>query len=359
MQTLWFCIVALMLAAYVILDGFDIGAGIVHLGVARTDAERRQVLRSIGPVWDGNEVWLLAAGGTLYFAFPALYAAGFAGFYLPLMIVLWLLILRGVSIEFRGHIDSLVWKPLWDAGFSLSSALLAIFFGAALGNVIRGVPFDANGEFFLPLWTHFGVSGPLGILDWYTILTGLLAYLALTMHGALWVAYKTGAAVAARARHIARWAWWGVAAATAAVTFATFQVQPQLSANLSRAPWGYLFPTAAIAALIGSRRGAGSQPGSQPAASRLVSTPLAAFLCSSAYLASMLCAAAFGLYPYVLPATAGAAGGLTIYNAAAARYGLQIGLIWWVLGAALATAYFVFIYRHFAGPVELEETEGY
>ncbi len=343
MQTLWFCIVALMLAAYVILDGFDIGAGIVHLGVARTDAERRQVLRSIGPVWDGNEVWLLAAGGTLFFAFPALYAAGFAGFYLPLMIVLWLLILRGISIEFRGHIDSLVWKPLWDAGFCLSSALLAIFFGAALGNVIRGVPFDANGEFFLPLWTHFGVSGKLGILDWYTILTGLLAYLALTMHGALWVAYKTGAMVAARARRIAGWAWWGVAAGTAAVTYATFQVQPQLSVNLARAPWGYLFPAAAIAALIGARRGAGIQP----------------FLCSCSYLASMLCAAAFGLFPYVLPAAAGAGGGLTVYNAAAAGYGLQIGLIWWVVGAALATGYFVFIYRHFAGPVELEEREGY
>ena len=355
MQTLWFCIVALMLAAYVILDGFDIGVGIVHLGVARTDAERRQVLRTIGPVWDGNEVWLLAAGGTLYFAFPALYAAGFSGFYLPLMIVLWLLILRGISIEFRSHIDSLVWKPLWDAGFSLSSALLAIFFGAALGNVIRGVPFEANGEFFLPLWSNFGVNGTLGILDWYTILTGLLAYFALAMHGALWIACKTGAAVAARARHIARWAWWGVAAGTAAVTYATFQVQPQLSVNLSRAPWGYLFPAAAILALLGARRGAGSQP----AASRLALTPLATFLFSCAYLASMLCAAAFGLFPYVLPAAGGSGAGLTVYNASAAAYGLQIGLIWWIVGAALAVGYFVFIYRHFAGPVKLEETEGY
>ena len=116
METIWFCLVAVMIAVYVVLDGFDLGAGIVHLFVARTEDERRAVLRSIGPVWDGNEVWLLAGGGTLYFAFPALYASSFSGFYLPLMIVLWLLILRGISIEFRNHIDSLVWQPLWDVG---------------------------------------------------------------------------------------------------------------------------------------------------------------------------------------------------------------------------------------------------
>ena len=142
METIWFCLVAVMIAVYVVLDGFDLGAGIVHLFVARTDAERRAVLGSIGPVWDGNEVWLLAGGGTLYFAFPALYASSFSGFYLPLMIVLWLLILRGISIEFRNHIQSLVWQPLWDAVFAGASALLAIFFGAALGNVVRGVPLD-------------------------------------------------------------------------------------------------------------------------------------------------------------------------------------------------------------------------
>src|SRR5580698_1812417 len=112
LETLWFCFVALMIATYVVLDGYDLGAGIIHLFVARSDDERRQVLQSIGPFWDGNEVWLLAGGGTLYFAFPALYAASFSGFYLPLMMVLWLLILRGISIEFRNHIKSLAWHPL-------------------------------------------------------------------------------------------------------------------------------------------------------------------------------------------------------------------------------------------------------
>src|SRR5438552_13494434 len=134
MESLWFILVALMLTAYVVLDGFDLGAGIINLFVAKNHDERRLVLRAIGPVWDGNEVWLLAAGGALFFAFPLLYASSFSGFYLPLMVVLWLLMLRGIGIEFRNHINSPVWKPFWDAVFCGASFLLSIFFGAALGN---------------------------------------------------------------------------------------------------------------------------------------------------------------------------------------------------------------------------------
>src|SRR5271163_5284690 len=127
MGTIWFCLVAVMIAGYVVLDGFDIGVGILHLWLARTDDERRVLIRTIGPVWDGNEVWLIAAGGTLYFAFPALYAASFSGFYLPLMMVLWLLILRGVSIEFRSHIEGHVWQGFFDVIFCASSLLLIVF----------------------------------------------------------------------------------------------------------------------------------------------------------------------------------------------------------------------------------------
>src|ERR1700722_17922855 len=195
METIWFFIVAFMIAMYVLLDGFDLGAGAIHLWVAKTEEERRQVLESIGPVWDGNEVWLIAAGGTMYFAFPALYASGFSGFYLPLMMVLWLLILRGASIEFRNHIKSAVWDPFWDFLFSASSLLLAVFFGTALGNVVRGVPLDASEYFFEPLWTNFQLGAETGILDWYTILVGVLALAAIAMHGALWVRMKTGGAV--------------------------------------------------------------------------------------------------------------------------------------------------------------------
>src|ERR1035438_4229862 len=173
METLWFCLVALLIVAYVVLDGFDLGAGAIHLLVAKTNDERKAVLESIAPFFDGNEVWLLAAGGTLYFAFPVLYASSFQGFYLPLMIVLWLLILRGLSLEMRSHVDVDLWKHFADAVFALSSSLLAIFFGAALGNVIRGVPLNADGYFFLPLWTNFTPQHDAGILDWYTVPIGL------------------------------------------------------------------------------------------------------------------------------------------------------------------------------------------
>src|SRR6202022_4756210 len=225
MGTIWFCLVAIMLTVYVLLDGFDLGAGAVHLLGAKTDSERGQVLASIGPVWDGNEVWLLAAGGTLYFAFPALYASGFSGFYLPLMMVLWLLILRGSSIEFRNHIKSAVWRPLWDCLFSSSSLLLAVFLGAALANVVRGVPLDSSGYFFEPLWTDFRLGEETGILDWYTILVGVLSLLVLTMHGALWVEMRTTGAVNERSAKIASNVWWGVLILTAVITTITFKVQ--------------------------------------------------------------------------------------------------------------------------------------
>src|SRR5437660_1667929 len=185
MGTIWFWLEAIMITIYVLLDGFDLGAGAIHLLVARTDKERRQVLASIGSVWDGNEVWLIAAGGTLYFAFPALYASAFSGFYLPLMIVLWLLILRGIGIEFRAHVRNPVWQNFFDAVFSGSSILLAVFFGVALGNVVRGVPLDATGYFFEPLWTDFQLSSQPGILDWYTVLIWGLALVTLTSHGSL------------------------------------------------------------------------------------------------------------------------------------------------------------------------------
>src|SRR6202789_3855947 len=208
MGTLWFWIVVLMLTAYVILDGFDLGVGIIYLFVARTEPENDQVLRSIGPVWDGNEVWLIAAGGTLFFAFPALYASAFSGFYLPLMMVLWLLILRGISVEFRRHLEHPVWGSFWDPIFCGSSALLAIFLGAALGNVIRGAPLDAAGDFFLPLWTDFRPGADPGILDWYTLLCGVTALSVLTLHGLAWLALKTDGPVHERAERLIKRVWW-------------------------------------------------------------------------------------------------------------------------------------------------------
>ena len=346
METLWFALVAGMLAAYVVFDGFDLGTGILHLLVARTEPERRRVLQTIGPVWDGNEVWLLAAGGTLYFAFPVLYASSFSGFYLPLMIVLWLFMLRGLAIEFRHHFDNAVWKPFWDVVFAGASALLAIFLGAALGNVVRGVPLDGEGRFFLPLWTDLRPGADPGILDWYTVLVGVGALVALTAHGAWWVALKTDGAVQARARQAARVAWWGLAAFTVLVTVVTFRIQPQVPARLVAAPWGLVFPALAVAGLglmwFHGRRGADGP----------------AFLASCGYLLGMMSSVAFGVYPYVLPSNADASRSLDIYNTAAGAYGLRIGLVWFVPGMLLVTAYFVFTYRRLAGKTVVEE-EGY
>src|SRR5262249_208739 len=288
MGTLWFCLVAIMIAMYVLLDGFDLGAGVIHLLVAKTDDERRQVLASIGPVWDGNEVWLLAAGGTLYFAFPALYAGAFSGFYLPLMMVLWLLILRGTSIEVRNHIKSAVWDPLWDFLFCGSSLLLAVFFGAALGNVVRGVPLDGSGYFFEPLWTNFRLGNQPGILDWYTVLVGLLALAALMMHGGLWVRWKTSGAVSERPGAVAGNAGWAFRVLRVVVPAATFRIQPQVMANFRTWPVGAILPVLAVAGLAGVKYELAKKDEKK------------AFFASCAYLTGMLTSVVFGVYPMVL-----------------------------------------------------------
>ena len=341
METLWFCLVGLMLTAYVVFDGFDLGAGCVHLFAARTESERRLVLQSIGPVWDGNEVWLIAAAGTLYFAFPKLYASSFSGFYLPLMMVLWLLILRGVSIEFRHHLSNKPWSDFWDVVFAGSSMLLAVFLGAALGNVVRGVPLDQDGRFFLPLWTNFRLGNEPGILDWYTISVGLAALAALTNHGALWVTMKTERNLQRRTATVAAWCWWAVAGLTLVVTLATFWIQPLVPGRFASQPWGVVFPVIGLIGLTGIRRFSARGERTR------------AFLASCTYLAGLLASVAFGLYPYVLPSLGAAESSLDIYNAAAGGYGLRVGLFWFMPGMLLVTAYFVFTYRRFAGKVEL------
>src|SRR5260370_17731083 len=174
------------------------------MGMERTEEEGLCVIGIIGLVWDGNEVWLMAAAGTLYFGFPLVYASSFSGFYLPLNIVLWLLVLRGIGIEFRTHIENDVWKSLFDGFLTISSGLLAIFFGAALGNVVRGVPLGADHFFFEPLWTNFRTGADTGILDWYTCGAAILALVALIVHGALYVALKTEGPVNQKSSTLAR-----------------------------------------------------------------------------------------------------------------------------------------------------------
>jgi cytochrome d ubiquinol oxidase subunit II len=342
MGFIWFWIVAVMLAAYVVLDGFDLGVGILHPVLARSESDRQIMLRSIGPVWDGNEVWLLAGGGTLYFAFPALYAAAFSGFYLALMIVLWLLILRGASIELRVHIDDPLWRSFFDALFFLSSALLAVFFGAALANVIRGVPLQADGYFFLPLWTNWRVGLEPGILDWYTVIGGVVALVALAVHGALYLAVKTEGELQERARTFVRRFWAVLFGITVVSLVATIAVRSDALANYSAFPLAYAVPVVVLGSLGGMLyfcRGKSDRK---------------AFISSCIYLAAMLVGAAISLYPRLLPSSNDLGRDITVQNALSGPYALRVGLAWWAFGMVLALVYFVVVYRMFRGKVTLD-----
>ena len=348
MLTTWFLLVAGMIAAYVVLDGFDLGVGALYLFIASTDRERKLLLRTIGPVWDGNEVWLLAAGGTLYFAFPLLYASAFSGFYLPLMIVLWLLIFRGIGVELRAHVDSAVWRGFFDGCFAFSSLLLTIFYGAALGNVVRGVPLNADGYFFLPLWTDWRIGSQPGVLDWYTVIAAVLALLALTIHGANWVALKTSGELSARAKRVAGILWPLLAVLTLASLWATLSIRPEMLANYRRHAILLVIPAAVAASLVAMFVFARKR------------AEKAAFVASSAYLALMLLGAAAAVYPNLLISTTDPALNITMYNAASGTHSLSIGLIWWGFGMLLAIGYVVFVYRIFRGKVtETTEWTGY
>ena len=342
MGLIWFWLVAIMLVAYVVLDGFDLGVGALHLFLPKNEQERQISIRSIGPVWDGNEVWLLAGGGTLYFAFPLLYASAFSGFYLPLMIVLWLLILRGISIELRGHLSLAVWRSFFDGVLCFSSAVLAIFYGAAFANVIRGVPLGADGYFFLPLWTNWRVGPHPGILDWYTVLGGVIALVALVVHGALYLVTKTEGALQQRARTCARTLWAVLLLLTLVSLVATIVVRPQTLENYRHFPIAYLIPAGVLAALAGvlllSRGGRDKQ----------------AFVASSLYLALMMVGAVVGLYPVVLPSIGDPALDITVAKSLSGPHTLAVGLVWWTIGMVLAFGYFVVVYRMFRGKVDLK-----
>ena len=340
MGFIWFWLVAVMIVGYVVLDGFDLGVGVLHLFLVRSEADRQATLRSIGPVWDGNEVWLLAGGGTLYFAFPQLYASAFSGFYLPLMIVLWLLVLRGISLELRNHLDMGVWRTLLDGVFGTSSALLAVFYGAALANVIRGVPLGADGYFFLPLWTNWRPGANPGILDWYTVIGGLVALVSLTLHGALWLTIKTSGDLCRRARGIVTLLWALLAILTLLSLIATIAVRPGSLNNYMSYPVSFVVPAGVLASmfaiLLWNRK----------------EQPVKAFLASCFYLFFMLAGACWGLYPTLLPATTGPDRDITLSHALSGPHALAVGLAWWTFGMALAITYIVFVYSRFKGKAD-------
>ncbi len=339
METFWFAVVSIMLAVYVVLDGFDFGVGILHRFVARTDPERRLVLAAIGPVWDGNEVWLLASGGVLFFAFPRAYAAAFSGFYLPLMIVLWLLVLRGMAIDLRSHHESPLWREFWDSTLVFASVLMAVVLGTALGNVLRGVPVDGSGYFALPLFTDFQPGPQPGVFDWYTLLVGLFTLCVLTGHGALYLVWKTTGPVQQRSRLVAERAWLAALPLWLLATLATSWVHPQLFRHLGTRLWPLAVVIVVLASLVAVFRF------HRQGRERM------AFLASSLFLLSLLAATMAGNYPDLLRSTLDPAFNITAENTAADSYGLRVGLVWWTIGMTLTACYFFYLFRSFRGKV--------
>lgn len=325
----WFVLLAFTLAVYAVLDGFDLGLGTIHLLLGRTRQERERLIDTIGPVWNGNEVWLLAAGGSMVVAFPNLYAASFSGFYLALMLVLWLLLLRGLGIEFRHQIHHPMWEDAWDVTFAAASALLALLFGVALANVLRGVPLDDAGVF----------RGTFTVLlNPFSILGGLLSVATLALHGACWAALRTDGDLQARARRFASVLWIPSTLFLMAMVGASFVVRPDFTGNFTSHPLLFGFPLAALAALAVNRLAIARRMDKR------------AFVATSAYIASVLASVAAGLYPVLLPAS-GAGTSLDIYNAAAPPQSLRIAMMMYLTGLVIVSVYLVAVYRVWRGKV--------
>ncbi len=336
--TTWFVLVGVLLVGYVVLDGFDLGAGILHLVVARDDDERRAVLNSIGPVWDGNEVWLLTAGGALFAAFPAVYATVFSGFYLALILLLLALIVRAVSLEFRSKRDDTGWRRVWDGAFAVSSFLPPLLLGVAIGNVVRGVPIEPSGDY---------VGGLVGLLNPFALAIGLLAVAVVTQHGALWLALKTDGAVERRARRAASVAWVAVGSlwlgATGLLVVEASGASDHLAANYGN-PLAWLVPAAFVAAWLAARvllvRARGV---------------LGAFLASAVSIAALFGLVGTAIYPNLLPALGEPDRSLTVANAASSELTLTVMLVIALVGMPIVIAYTAFVYWSFRGKTVVDE----
>jgi cytochrome d ubiquinol oxidase subunit II len=323
-----FCVIAFMLTMYVLLDGYDLGAGAISFLVARTEPERAAVLKSIQPFVHGNEVWLVAGGGALFALFPKAYASSFSGFYLPFILVLWLLMFRGISIELRNHFKGSLWHQFWDVAFALSSTLLILLFGVALGNLLRGVPLDERGYF----------QGTFAfLLNPYALLVGVFGVIALAQHAATFLALRVDGAPAQRSLAFLRRVWWAVAGLYVAVSVATFFVR-----GLPGAAWLYVLPVLSIAALIAMipLLHRGNYGG--------------ALAASSAFLATLLVEAAGSLFPYLIPGYPLGSGGMSIFEASPSPLSLAVGLTATIGGSIAVLIYGTIVTRAMAGKVRVE-----
>ena len=338
----WYGIVSFMLITYVALDGRNFGAGMLHWLVARTPQERRQVVAALGPLWSWHEVWLVGFGGTLVAVFPRLMASAFAGYYLVLFLILWGLILRGISLEVGGQINDRLWQQFWDFVFVSSNFLLAILFGAAAGNLARGVPLDSHGNFSMAFFTSFGVRGYVGLLDWYTVSIATFAAVMLGAHGATYLMLKTEGAVHDRSATWAKYLWAAVAPLFLAIAVESWVVRPDLPGHAIYNPFcwlGLLVVIVAASTLISGLS---------------TSREMRAFVGSNFLLVGLLATGGAAIFPVMLYSTLAPENSLTAYAVASSQNALLLASIWWPVAFALATAYFVFISRRYAGKVSVK-----
>ena len=329
LQLVWFLLIGVLLAGYAILDGFDLGVGMMHLFIARTDRDRRILLNTIGPVWDGNEVWLLTGGGAIFAAFPKVYATVFSGFYLALMLLLTALVVRAVSLEFRSKVEATTWRATWDAAFAFGSFLPALLFGVAIGNILRGVPIASDGEF---------AGTFLGLLNPFSLAVGLLSVAMFLMQGASWLSLRTEDALRARAMVVARFAWIAFVALWLIVTlYARFEA-PRLFLNYAQ-PLTWIAPIVCVAAV----------------AAYPFLSGLRAFAASSVAIAALIAIMGQALYPYMVPSLGDLSNGLTIRNASSTPLTVKVMLAIALVGMPFVVGYTIWIYRRFLTPVVLDE----
>ena len=355
LETVWFLLIGLLLAGYAILDGFDLGAGMLHLFVAKNDRERREVMNAIGPVWDGNEVWLLTAGGALFAAFPRVYATVFSGLYLALMLLLVALILRAVSMEFRSKLETARWRAAWDVVFAVSSFVPSLLFGVAIGNVVRGIPLDGEQEF---------AGTFLGLLNPFSLAVGLFAVAMFLTQGAAWLQIRTQGAVrqrvlaAGRASRIAWIVLWIAVTALARVA------APGTSVAWTRwEPWIPAMLTAIFFVGLsrswdrgeGTPRRQTGRGNRGPAAEIDRGRKGRAFLFSTAAIGAILATLGLVLYPTIVPALGTPERSLTIENAASSTKTLGVMLAIAFAGMPVVVGYTAYIYSRFKGPVVIDE----
>jgi cytochrome d ubiquinol oxidase subunit II len=323
----WFLLVGILIIGYAILDGFDLGVGVIHL-FTKKEEEKRIAMNSIGPVWDGNEVWLLTGGGALFAAFPIVYATVFSAFYIAFMLLLAALIFRAVAFEFRGKVESAAWRKLWDYAFGIGSLLPAILFGVAMGNIIRGLPINGNGNF---IGTFFDLLNP------YSILIGLLSLTMFIMHGSIYLAMKTEGEFRHRVTGWTNKTWVIFVLLYVIATFISLFEVPFLFEGLLRNPiFWVLFILLLVSVLY------------QPVAVK-AKRFFQAFIASSITIASMIGLTAVSLFPRLVPSNLNLDYSLTIYNASSSKNTLTAMLVIALIGMPLVIAYTIFIYRVFKG----------